>query len=117
MKLHTTSSADIIQECRVMFGVKSVSKSIFFLLGNGQTYATRGVPYFRVSRIFMSRIFHPCILVPHFHVPQFHVSHFQRPRLHIVQYLSVTHRHRIKTVEWIELCFDIDVALAALLYG
>jgi len=28
-----------------------------FLLGNGQTYATRGVPYFRVSRIFMSRIF------------------------------------------------------------
>ena len=33
MKLHvpvlTTSSADIIQECRVMFGVKSVSKSIF----------------------------------------------------------------------------------------
>jgi len=57
MKLHTTSSADIIQECRVMFGVKSVSKSIFFLLGNGQTYATLGVPYFRVSRIFMSRIF------------------------------------------------------------
>jgi len=31
MKLLTTSSADIIglQECRVMFGVKSVSKSIF----------------------------------------------------------------------------------------
>ena len=29
MKLVTTSSADIIQECRVMFGVKSVSKSIF----------------------------------------------------------------------------------------
>ena len=29
MKLHTTSSADIIQECRVMFGIKSVSKSIF----------------------------------------------------------------------------------------
>ena len=29
MKIHTTSSADIIQECRVMFGVKSVSKSIF----------------------------------------------------------------------------------------
>ena len=28
MKLLTTSSADIIQECRVMFGVKSVSKSI-----------------------------------------------------------------------------------------
>jgi len=28
-----------------------------FLLGNGQTYATRGVPYYRVSRIFMSRIF------------------------------------------------------------
>ena len=50
-----------------------------FLLGNGQTYATRGVPYYRVSRIFMSRIFHPCSMVPHFHVPQFHVSHFQRP--------------------------------------
>ena len=32
-----------------------------FLLGNGQTYATRGVPYFRVSRFFMSRIFS----VPH----------------------------------------------------
>ena len=29
MKLLTSSSADIIQECRVMFGVKSVSKSIF----------------------------------------------------------------------------------------
>ena len=29
MKLLTTSSADIIQECRVIFGVKSVSKSIF----------------------------------------------------------------------------------------
>ena len=29
MKLLTTSSADIIQECHVMFGVKSVSKSIF----------------------------------------------------------------------------------------
>ena len=31
MKLLTTSSADIIQECgvRPMFGVKSVSKSIF----------------------------------------------------------------------------------------
>jgi len=29
MKLLTTSSANIIQECRVMFGVKSVSKSIF----------------------------------------------------------------------------------------
>ena len=29
MKLFTTSSAVIIQECRVMFGVKSVSKSIF----------------------------------------------------------------------------------------
>jgi len=28
-----------------------------FLLGNGQTYATRGVPYYRVSRIFMSRNF------------------------------------------------------------
>ena len=28
MKLLTTSSADIIRECRVMFGVKSVSKSI-----------------------------------------------------------------------------------------
>ena len=55
-----------------------------FLLGNGQTYATRGVPYFRVSRIFMSRIFHPCILVPHFHVPKFHVSHFQRPHDHDV---------------------------------
>ena len=51
-----------------------------FLLDNGQTYATRGVPYYRVSRIFMSRIFHPCNMVPHFHVPQFHVSHFQRPR-------------------------------------
>jgi len=42
-----------------------------FLLGNGQTYATRGVPYYRVSCIFMSRIFHPCKLVP-----QIHVSHF-----------------------------------------
>jgi len=50
-----------------------------FLLGNGQTYATRGAPYYRVSRKFMSRIFHPCNMVPHFHVPQFHVSHFQRP--------------------------------------
>jgi len=29
MKLLTTSSADVIQECRVMFGVRSVSKSIF----------------------------------------------------------------------------------------
>jgi len=28
-----------------------------FLLGDEQTYATRGVPYYRVSRIFMSRIF------------------------------------------------------------
>ena len=44
-------------------------------------HATRGVPYYRVSRIFMSRIFHPCNMVPHFHVPQFDVSHFQRPRL------------------------------------
>jgi len=51
-----------------------------FLIGNGQTYATLGVPYYRISRIFMSRIFHPCNMVPHFHVPQVHVSHFQRPR-------------------------------------
>ena len=51
-----------------------------FLFGNGQTYATRGVPYYRVSRIFISCIFHPCNMVPHFHVPQFHVSHFQRPQ-------------------------------------
>ena len=29
MKLLTTGSVDIIQECRVTFGVKSVSKSIF----------------------------------------------------------------------------------------
>ena len=113
MKLLTTSSADIILECRVMFGVKSVSKLILsagrqedylalptnvliayralivykntvggdiwcsflsthaFLLGNGQTYATLGVPYYRVSRIFMSRNFHPCMLVL-----QIHVSHF-----------------------------------------
>jgi len=42
-----------------------------FLLGNGQTYATLGVPYYRVSRKFMSRIFHPCDMVP-----QIHVSHF-----------------------------------------
>jgi len=35
-----------------------------FLLGNGQTYATLGVPYYRVSCIFMSRNFHPCKLVP-----------------------------------------------------
>ena len=28
-----------------------------FLLGNGQTYATRGVLYYRASRIFMARIF------------------------------------------------------------
>ena len=42
-----------------------------FLLGNGQTYATRGVPYYRVSRIFMTSNFHPCKLVP-----QIHVSHF-----------------------------------------
>ena len=41
------------------------------LLGNGQTYTTLGVPYYRVSRIFMSRNFHPCNLVP-----QMHVSHF-----------------------------------------
>jgi len=36
MKLLTTSSVDIklIQECRVMFGVKSVSKSIFKLRRN-----------------------------------------------------------------------------------
>jgi len=47
---------------------------------NGQSYATRGVSYCRVSRIFMSRIFHPCNMVPHFQVPQFHVWHFQRPR-------------------------------------
>jgi len=49
------------------------------LLGNGQTYATLGVPYNRVSRIFMScifmsRNFHTCTLVP-----QIHVSHFKRP--------------------------------------
>jgi len=35
----------------------SVLSTHAFLLGNGQTYATRGVPYYRVSRIFMSRIF------------------------------------------------------------
>ena len=29
MKLLTTSSVDIVQECRVMFDAKSVSKSIF----------------------------------------------------------------------------------------
>jgi len=29
MKLLTTSSADIIQECHVIFGVKTVSKLIF----------------------------------------------------------------------------------------
>ena len=46
-----------------------------FLLGNGQTYPTLGVPYYRVSRIFLSRNFHPCKLVP-----QIHVSHFQSPR-------------------------------------
>ena len=42
-----------------------------FLLGNGQTYATLGVPYYRVSRIFMSRSFHPCKLVPQIHVWDF----------------------------------------------
>jgi len=42
-----------------------------FLLGNGQTYTTLSVPYYRVSRIFMSCNFHPCKLVP-----QIHVSHF-----------------------------------------
>jgi len=39
------------------------------MLGNGRTYATLGVPYYRVSRIF-----HPCNMVPHFHA-----SHFQHP--------------------------------------
>jgi len=34
MKLLTTSSADIIQECGVMFGVTSVSKSIFMRMRN-----------------------------------------------------------------------------------
>ena len=52
----------------------------FQQLGNGQTYATLGVPYYRASRIFMSRNFHPCNMVPHFHVPQVYVSHFQRPQ-------------------------------------
>ena len=61
-----------------------------FLLGNGQTYAIRGVPYYRVSRIFMSRIFHPRNMVPHFHVPQFHVSHFQRPHLSEYAYTVYT---------------------------
>ena len=35
MKLLTTSSADSIQECRVTYGVKSVSKSIFKRRRNG----------------------------------------------------------------------------------
>jgi len=35
----------------------ALSCRLMHLLGNGQTYATRGVPYYRVSRIFMSRIF------------------------------------------------------------
>ena len=34
-----------------------------------------GVPYFRVSRIFMSRIFHPCNLVPKIHVSYFPPLH------------------------------------------
>ena len=58
-----------------------------FLLGNGQTYPTLGVPYYRVSRIFMSRIFDSCNTVPHFHVPQVNVSHFQRPRVEVVTLL------------------------------
>ena len=53
-----------------------------FLLGNGQTYATLGVPYYRFSRIFMSRNFHPCKLVP-----QIHVSHFQHPRNSVTSWL------------------------------
>ena len=87
--------------------------------GNGQIYATRGVPYYRVSRIFMSRIFHPCNMVPHFHVPQFDVSHFQRPRLSLTSRrvscfhlsplfssLSVHVGRRHKTIELPSVCLS-----------
>ena len=39
-----------------------------------QTYATLGVPYYHVSRIFMSRNFHPYNMVPHFQRPLFAID-------------------------------------------
>jgi len=41
-------------DARIIYQVGALLSSC---IGNGQTYATRGVPYYRVSRIFMSRIF------------------------------------------------------------
>ena len=94
MQLLTTSSADIIQECRVMFGVKSVSKSIFKCIPARQwtdicntrcsilsrflhfpplqSGATNSCLAFSTPatwcRIFISRILYPCNPVLHFHV-------------------------------------------------
>ena len=47
---HSQTSKDAVIWC-------SFLSTHTFLFGNGQTYATLGVPYYRVSRIFMSRIF------------------------------------------------------------
>ena len=61
MKLLTTSTAvPILYRNAVLCLALRQCRNRFlsaFLLGNVQTYATRGVPYYRVSRIFMSRIF------------------------------------------------------------
>ena len=59
MQLLTTSSADIIQECRVMFGVTSVSKSIF-----------KCIPARQWTDICNTR----CSILSRF--SHFHVSHF-----------------------------------------
>ena len=95
MKLHTTSSADIIQECRVMFGVKSVSKSIFkcrrnvlsvvvdFKMANIRGIKSNNeyiisvdscIPAGQWTDICNTR----CSILSRF--SHFHVSHFQRPR-------------------------------------
>jgi len=58
MKLHTTSSADIIQECRVMFGVKSVSKSLhlrYFTPPTGRTLVELIPVCVHVTSSFLNR--------------------------------------------------------------
>ena len=94
MKLLTTSSADIVQECRVMFDAKSVSKSIFkcrrnvlpvvvdFKMGVNRSQEhswRRNLVLFLVDSCIPARQWTDicntrCSILSHF--SHFHVSHF-----------------------------------------
>ena len=82
MKLLTTSSADIIQECRVMFGVKSVSNCLSGVNRSQEHSWRRNMVLFLVYSRIPARQWTDicntrCSILSRF--SHFHVSHFQRP--------------------------------------